>query len=102
MITLNPAIQLGIDKRVGSIETGKDGDIAIFDKHPLSIYAIPQMTFVDGVKYFDINADKDDQRLYINPESSIQDITVFNIHDTHRCMEGTELRSFADVFLKNG
>ena len=101
MITLNPAKQLGIDNRVGSLETGKDGDIAIFDKHPLSIYAIPQMTFVDGVKYFDINEDKNDQRLYINPESSIEEVRLFDVHDEHRCMEGTELRSFADVFLGN-
>ena len=34
MITLNPAKQLGVDKRVGSIEVGKDADIAIFSGHP--------------------------------------------------------------------
>ena len=34
LITLNPAIQLGIDDRVGSLEKGKDGDVAIFSKHP--------------------------------------------------------------------
>ena len=72
MITLNPAKQLGIDNRVGSIEEGKDADIAIFDAHPLSVYAVPQMTFIDGVKYFDINNDKKDQRIFINPESSIR------------------------------
>lgn len=89
MITLNPAKQLGIDNRVGSIEEGKDADIAIFDKHPLSIYAIPQMTFVDGVKYFDINNDKADQRIYINPESSISEVQLFEKMDyRHRCMEG--------------
>ena len=58
MITLNPAKQLGIDDRVGSLEVAKDGDIAIFDNHPLPIYAVPQMTFVDGVKYFDIENDQ--------------------------------------------
>ena len=36
MITLNPAWQLGVDKRVGSIEPGKDADIAIFSAHPFS------------------------------------------------------------------
>lgn len=100
MITLNPAKQLGIADRVGSIEVGKDGDIAIFDAHPLSIYAIPQMTFVDGVKYFDINIDKDDQRIYINPESSIEEVTLFEEHDQHRCMEDAELASFGS-FLFN-
>ena len=36
MITLNPAWQLGIDKRVGSIEVGKDADLAIFSAHPFA------------------------------------------------------------------
>lgn len=92
MITLNPAKQLGIDNRVGSIEVGKDADIAIFDNHPLSIYAVPQMTFVDGVKYFDINNDKADQRIYIDPESSIEEVTLFEKMDyNHRCMEGAAI-----------
>ena len=33
-ITINPAIILGIDDRVGSIEPGKDADLAIFDRPP--------------------------------------------------------------------
>jgi imidazolonepropionase-like amidohydrolase len=53
LITLNPAKQLRIDDRVGSIEVGKDADIAIFDKHPLSVYAVAQKTLVDGQVYFD-------------------------------------------------
>ncbi len=68
LITINPAIQLGIDEWVGSIEKGKDGDIAIFNRHPLSIYAIPQMTIVDGVVRFDINEDEDDMRISVDPE----------------------------------
>ncbi len=71
LITINPARQLGIEAQVGSIEEGKDADLAIFDKHPLSIYAIPQMTFVDGVKYFDRAADADDQRLLVDPSAAI-------------------------------
>lgn len=100
LITLNPAKQLGIDNRVGSLEVGKDGDIAIFEGHPLSIYAIPQMTFVDGIKYFDINDDKADQRIYINPESSIEDVILFEDHDMHQCMQDAELASFGS-FLFN-
>jgi urease alpha subunit len=67
LITINPAKQLGIEKMAGSIEVGKDGDIAIFKGHPLSVYAIPQMTLVDGAIQFDINKDPDDMRLDINP-----------------------------------
>ena len=99
MITLNPAKQLGIDNRVGSIEEGKDADIAIFDAHPLSVYAVPQMTFIDGVKYFDINNDKKDQRIFINPESSIEEVQLFEKMDyRHRCMEGTTQYFGANLF----
>ena len=34
LVTINPAKQLGIDNRVGSIEVGKDADLVIYDKHP--------------------------------------------------------------------
>ncbi len=57
MVTINPAIQLGIDKRVGSIETGKDADLVIWDKHPLSIYAVAQKSIIDGTVYFDRKKD---------------------------------------------
>ena len=70
LITLNPAIQLGIEGRVGSIEKGKDGDIAIFKGHPLSIYGVPQYTIVDGIVRFDIK-NPADMRLDINPEEAI-------------------------------
>ena len=97
LITLNPAKQLGIDNRVGSIEVGKDADIAIFEGHPLSVYAIPLMTFVDGVKYFDRATDIDDQRIYVNPEESVENITIFNREDQHKCMD-TEVVSFEALF----
>lgn len=63
LITINPARQLGIDAMVGSIEVGKDADLAIFANHPLSIYAIPQMTIVDGIVRFDLAHDPADMRI---------------------------------------
>ena len=57
MITLNPAKQLGIDKRTGSIEVGKDGDIVIWSEHPFSVYSHPEITMIEGVVYFDRAAD---------------------------------------------
>ncbi len=57
LITINPAKQLEIDKRVGSIETGKDADLVLFDKHPLSAYARVQKVFIDGAVYFDRDQD---------------------------------------------
>jgi len=53
LVTLNPAIQLGIDKWVGSIEAGKDADLAIYNRDPLSAYAVVQKTLIDGKVYFD-------------------------------------------------
>jgi imidazolonepropionase-like amidohydrolase len=53
MITLNPAWQLGIEAQVGSIEAGKDADIAIFSAHPFAPDARVEATLVDGVVYFD-------------------------------------------------
>jgi imidazolonepropionase-like amidohydrolase len=57
LITLNPAIQLGIDKRVGTIDAGKDADLAIFNHDPLSVYAVVQKTLIDGQVYFDRQAE---------------------------------------------
>ncbi len=91
LITLNPAKQLGIDNRVGSIEEGKDGDIAIFNVHPLSVYAIPQYTIVDGVVRFNINEDPDDMRLYVDPNEDIQtyhyEAGHGHDHDHDGCMQ---------------
>jgi imidazolonepropionase-like amidohydrolase len=53
MITLNPAKQLGIDKRTGSIEVGKDADIVIWSSHPFSVYSRVETTFIEGEVYFD-------------------------------------------------
>ncbi|MBV8841570.1 MAG: amidohydrolase family protein [Bryobacterales bacterium] len=63
MITLNPAKQLGIDNRVGSIEPGKDADLVIYDKHPLSNYAKVQKVLIDGTIYFDRDTEVNAQPL---------------------------------------
>jgi imidazolonepropionase-like amidohydrolase len=88
LITINPAKQLGIADKVGSIEEGKQADLVIFNNHPLSVYAIPQMTFVDGVKYFDINEDPNDMRLRVAATESIEPIFLKE-HD-HKCMHGVD------------
>ena len=71
LITINPAIQLGIADRVGSLEEGKEADVVIFNNHPLSIYAVAQKTIVDGVIRFDIDTDESDQRIDIDPNVDI-------------------------------
>lgn len=53
LVTINPAIQLGVEKIAGSLEAGKHGDIAIFNEHPMSAYARCDMTIIEGEIYFD-------------------------------------------------
>jgi imidazolonepropionase-like amidohydrolase len=57
MVTLNPAKQLGIDKRTGSIEVGKDADIVIWTAHPFSVYSRVETTMIEGEVYFDRSQD---------------------------------------------
>jgi len=61
LITINPAKQLGVESRVGSIEAGKDADLTIFDQHPLSNYAKVQKVFIDGELYFDRDKDLEER-----------------------------------------
>ena len=53
LITLNPARQLEIDNRTGSIDTGKDADLAIWNGHPFSTFSRVETTFIDGEIFFD-------------------------------------------------
>lgn len=53
MITINPAKQLGIDKRTGSVEQGKDADLVIWTGHPFSSFSRPEMTMIEGEIFFD-------------------------------------------------
>ena len=57
IITYNGAWQLGVQDHVGSIEVGKDADVAIWNAHPLSVYASVETTFIDGEIFFDKKRD---------------------------------------------
>jgi imidazolonepropionase-like amidohydrolase len=61
LVTLNPAIQLQISDHTGSIDVGKDADLAIYDDYPLSMFAKVVQTYVDGQLYFDIDMDQERQ-----------------------------------------
>jgi imidazolonepropionase-like amidohydrolase len=56
-VTLNPAKQLRIDQRVGSLEVGKDADFVIWSANPLSSAAKAEQTWIDGRRYFDLGED---------------------------------------------
>jgi imidazolonepropionase-like amidohydrolase len=95
LITINPARQLGIADRTGSIEEGKDADLAIFSEHPLSVYTKPQRTYVDGVVRFDHEDDPDDMRLRVDPEGTV-DLArdgAYGRTDANSCLHGTFLQA---------
>jgi imidazolonepropionase-like amidohydrolase len=56
-VTINPARLLHIDDRVGSIAKGKDADLVLWSDHPLSVYAVAETTYIEGIPYFDKEQD---------------------------------------------
>jgi hypothetical protein len=56
-VTINPAKQLRIDNRTGSLKQGKDADFVIWSGDPLSTFSKCEQTWIEGAKYFDIEAD---------------------------------------------
>ena len=57
-VTVNPAIQLNLQDRIGSLEVGKDADFVLWNGNPLSVYSRVLMTFVEGRKMFDLDFDQ--------------------------------------------
>ena len=53
LITKNPAIQLGVGDRIGTLTAGKDADFVIWSDNPLSQNAVVLQTWIDGKRYFD-------------------------------------------------
>ena len=61
LCTINPARMLHVDNLTGSIKTGKDADIVVWNAEPLSIYAHPLYTFVDGICFYSEESDAQKQ-----------------------------------------
>jgi imidazolonepropionase-like amidohydrolase len=57
-VTINPAKQLQIDNRVGSLEPGKDADLVVWSGNPLSTMTRAEQTWIDGRRYFDREEDR--------------------------------------------
>ncbi len=52
-ITINAAQITGISDRVGSLEIGKDADLAVYSGHPLDVRSRVEMTIINGRIVFD-------------------------------------------------
>jgi N-acetylglucosamine-6-phosphate deacetylase len=56
-VTINPAKQLKVEDRVGSLEVGKDADLVVWNMQPLSTYAKAEQTWIDGRQMFSLEKD---------------------------------------------
>ena len=54
LITLDAARILGLERRVGSIEVGKDGDLALFDGDPFEYTSHAVGTVIGGIRVSDV------------------------------------------------
>ena len=73
LVTINPAKQLGIDDKVGSIEVGKSADLALFDGHPLSNYSKALRVWIDGHEYFDRDKDLEKRPDFERRKKALED-----------------------------
>ena len=61
-VTLNPAKQLGIDKQVGSLEVGKDADLAVWSTNPLDYRTVCKQTWIDGHLYHELKRTREREK----------------------------------------
>ena len=92
LVTINPAKQLRIDNRVGSLETGKDADVVVWTHHPLSAYAIADRVYIDGTLYYD-RVSEDARLTALKKEKA--DLAAAESTGRGRSVTGTEPRDDA-------
>jgi imidazolonepropionase-like amidohydrolase len=52
-ITANPAWALGLDDRIGTLETGKNADVVVWSGDPFSVYTLADQVYIDGALVYD-------------------------------------------------
>ena len=72
LVTINPAKQLRIDNRTGSLKPGKDADVVLWSKDPLAVDAVALKTWVDGKLLFDRKADIAERALLAKEEEALR------------------------------
>jgi imidazolonepropionase-like amidohydrolase len=59
MLTINPARQLAIEDKVGTLEVGKHGDVVLLSGDPFDAYTRVEKTIVDGIVYYDLQNERE-------------------------------------------
>ncbi|MHB1329097.1 MAG: amidohydrolase family protein [Gemmatimonadales bacterium] len=80
-MTMAGAVMLDLDKRVGSLERGKDADFIILSGDPLSVYTHVEQTWVLGDKVFDLSDPKD--RIFAYGGKGSNSAGSFHVHEDH-------------------
>jgi imidazolonepropionase-like amidohydrolase len=52
-LTINPAWALGLDDKIGSLESGKNADVVLWTGDPFSVYSKPEKVWIDGALLYD-------------------------------------------------
>ncbi len=102
LVTINPAEQLQIADRVGSLEVGKDGDVAIFDGHPLNTFSKCVATIIDGeVVFEDGRASPNKLARSVTPPAPSTPITPRSDYDVYAIVGGT-IHTISGPIIENG
>lgn len=75
-VTLNPAKMLHLDDRLGSIKAGKDADLVLWTDNPLSIYAKPEKTIIDGTIYFDLDTKEQSEKAVADEKNRLVQVLL--------------------------
>ena len=62
MLTINPARQMMIDDKVGTLEVGKHGDVVLLSGDPFDSYSRVEKTIIDGIVYYDLQREQETRR----------------------------------------
>ncbi len=102
LITINPAKQLMIENRVGSLEIGKDGDLAIFNGHPLNTFAKCIMTIIDGQVFFEADRTKAVARADYVPKLPTIDYTIPLSPHRAYAITGATIHPISSAVIEHG